>query len=114
MENILQTSALTVRGLKRFVREHKDYLNTGLGLNPNGSNKESIFSFYILFIVGQSGDTWQGIKDVNNFLKEKFGTDTISVGDELSKQLLLEMLETEGYFETIKYGAAVIENWRYE
>lgn len=114
MENILQTSALTVRGLKRFVREHKDYLNTGLGLNPNGSNKESIFSFYILFIVGQSGDTWQGIKDVNNFLKEKFGTDTISVGDELSNQLLLEMLETEGYFETIKYGAAVIENWRYE
>ena len=114
MLNTLQTSALTVRGLKRFVKEHKEYLNTGLGLNPNGSNKKSIFMFYILFLVGKSEGTWQGLENVNDFIKETFGTDTINVSDELSKQLLLEMLETEGYFETIKAGAVAIENWKYE
>lgn len=114
MENILQISALTVRGLKRFVKEHKEYLNTGFGLNPNGSNKRSIFMFYILFIVGKSEGVWKGLENVNDFIKEKFGADTISVSDELSNQLLLEMLETEGYFETIKAGAVAIENWKYE
>lgn len=112
--NVFQISALTVRGLKRFVKEHKEYLDTGLGLNPNGSNKKSIFLFYILFIVGQSEGTWHGIKNVNDFILKKFGTDTISISDELRNQLLLEMLETEGYFEIIKSGAVAIENWKYE
>ena len=114
VENILQISALTVRGLKRFVKENKEYLKTGSGLNPNGSNKKSIFMFYILFIVGKSEGTWKGLENVNDFIKEKFGADTISVSDELSNQLLLEMLETEGYFESIKAGAVAIENWKYE
>ena len=70
--------------------------------------------FYILFIVGKSEGTWKGLENVNDFIKEKFGADTISVSDELSNQLLLEMLETEGYFESIKAGAVAIENWKYE
>lgn len=113
LENILQASALTLRGLKRFAKEHKEYLDTGLGLSPKGTNKESIFLFYILFIVGQSEGTLHGLKDVNKLLKEKFGGDTIEITNELSNKLILEMLGTEGYFEKIKAGASNVEGWEY-
>ena len=48
---ILNESLLTIRGLKRFVKEHKDYLDQENALNPQGTNKKSIFLFYILLII---------------------------------------------------------------
>ena len=71
-------------------------MNTELGLNPEGSDKKSIFLFYILFVVGQSEGNLKGLADVNKILKEKFGNGTIVISDELSDNLLIEMLETEG------------------
>lgn len=114
INNILQLSTLTLRGLKRFVKEYKEYLNNGLELNPNGNNKKEVFWFYILFTVGLLGDNWHGITDVTTFVKEKFGNDKINIDDEISDKLLSEMLETERYFEIIKSGANIIENWKYE
>ena len=39
IEDVLQASAVTMRRLRRFIREHRDYLNAKKGLNPNATNK---------------------------------------------------------------------------
>lgn len=114
IQSLLQESAITIRGLKRFVKEHWKHFEQGIRLNPKGTNKKSIFMFYILFIIGQSNGQ---IKNMNNLyvvLKRKFASDTININDELSSKLHEEMLAVESNSELIKEGAKIIEMWDFE
>lgn len=111
IESILQSSALTIRGLKRFVKEHKDYLNKENALNPKGTNKESIFLFYMLFIIGKSKGKIQNLHDLNMYIKQRFLCDSIIISDEMSKNFQEEILKTDEYFEIIKLGALAVESW---
>ena len=113
MEAILQASALTVRGLKRFVKERKDYLAQGYALNPKGTDKKSIFLFYCLYVLGKH-DSVKAFNDLFEYIKEKFGGDSLSIDDECTNKLYSEILSDENYFKTIKAGAEIVELWKYE
>ena len=113
MEAILQVSVLTVRGLKRFVKDRRDYLAQGYALNPKGTDKKSIFLFYCLYILGKY-DSVKAFNDLFEYIKEKFGGDSLSIDDECTNKLYSEILSDENYFETIKNGAEIVERWKFE
>ena len=114
IEMILQESALTIRSLKRFVNEHKDYLNQGNALNPRGTNKHSIFMFFILYTIGSSDGKICDLKTLNSHLKQKFSGTEISISNEMSKKIYNEIFKDKDYFEKIKKGASAVENWEFE
>ncbi|WPC07740.1 hypothetical protein [Globicatella sp. PHS-GS-PNBC-21-1553] len=114
IQKLLQESVITIRGLKRFVKEHQKHFEEGIRLNPKGTNKKSIFMFYMLFIIGQSNGQIKSMHDLYRVLKRKFASDTININDELSSKLHEEMLAVESNSELIKEGAKIIEGWGFE
>ena len=114
LENTLQSSAVTIRGLKRFVKEHFNSFDEKIKLNPKGNNKKAVFMFYLLFIVGQSNGAIKGLRDLNTVLKDKFSGETISISDEVSYKLNDEIFSTADYSDIILKGAKTIDSWDYE
>ncbi|GAA3658007.1 hypothetical protein [Asaccharospora irregularis] len=114
MEEILQSSAITIRGLKRFVKEHFKSFDEEIILNPKGTNKKAMFMFYLLFIIGQSNGDIRNLLDLNKVLKEKFLGETISISDEVSFRLNDEIFATADYPYIILKGAREIDSWDYE
>lgn len=110
IEDVLQASALTMRGLRRFVREHRDYIDSQKELNPKASYKKGIFLFYMLYIVGKNEEI-NSLLDLNTFLRQNFGEGEIQVTEESASRLLTEMLKDNTYIEKIKFGADKIEEW---
>ena len=114
IEKLLQESALTIRGLKRFVNEHKEYLERENALNPNGTNKQSIFMFFILYTIGNSNGKISSMKELISYLKQRFSGTEISISDDMSKNLYTEIFKDKDYFEKIKMGALVVDKWEFE
>jgi hypothetical protein len=114
IQSLLQESAVTIRGLKRFVKEHQKYFEQGIRLNPKGTNKKSIFMFYLLFIVGKSNEKIKNIHDLYTVIKDEFSSDTININDELSSKLHKEMLSVDSNIDLITEGAKIIESWNFE
>ncbi|WP_368975729.1 hypothetical protein NST61_03975 [Caldifermentibacillus hisashii] len=114
IQSLLQESAITIRGLKRFVKEHQQHSEEGIRLNPKGTNKKSIFMFYLLFIIGQWNGQIKNMHDLYTVLKGKFASDTININDELSNKLHEEMLAVESNSDLITEGAKIIEGWDFE
>lgn len=114
MEDTLQSSAVTLRGLKRFVKEHFNSFDEEIKLNPKVTNKKAVFMFYLLFIVGQSNGVIKGLRDLNKVLKDKFSGETIGISDEVSCKLNDEIFSTANYSDIILKGAKTIDSWEYE
>lgn len=113
MENLLQVSAFTIRGIKRFAKEQGEYLVQGTALNPRGTNKKSVFLFYCLFIVGQHDDV-KTFNDLNSYIKEKFHNDTVCINEEINQEFLKEIFSDKDYFASIKRGAEIVKLWEYD
>ena len=52
IQSLLQESAVTIRGLKRFVKEHQKYFEQGIRLNPKGTNKNLSLCFICFLLLG--------------------------------------------------------------
>lgn len=114
VEDTLQSSAITLRGLKRFVKERFNSFDEEIKLNPKGTDKKAVFMFYLLFIIGQSNGAIKGLHDLNKVLKDKFSGETIGINDDVIYKLNDEIFSTEDYSEIILKGAKTINSWAYE
>lgn len=114
VEDVLQSSAITLRGIKRFVKEHYKSFDEKIQLNPRGTNKKAVVMFYILFIIGQSKDAILNINDLNKVLKAKFSGETISINDEMTGRLRNEIFSTVDYEDIIFEGAKFVDSWNYD
>lgn len=114
MKDILQASAVTIRGLKRFVKEHFKSLDMEVRLNPQGTNKRATFLFYLLFMIGQSSEVVAGISDLNRLIKGRFTIGDITINEDLSFELKDEIFSNEDYSGIILKGAKIIDSWIYE
>lgn len=114
IQQLLQSSSLHKKSIKRFV---KDYFYDGhakIKLNPNTSNKKTTVLFYTVFLVGKSG-----IKDLDDnkfqsLLRENFTHligDQIVITDDFEKQLKNEMLNVSKYSDILENGAKIIMKW---
>lgn len=110
--SVFQISALTLKGLKRFVHEHRFFWNDSFKLNVNGGDKKNIFLYYILLITGIS--SFQSFKELTRYLKQKIGKSEIALTDELIKDFEQIILGTKNYQYAIINGADIIDTWKNE
>lgn len=114
MNSVLNVSVLTIRGLKRFVKEHKANIEKGIVFNPNGTNMKVIFTFYLIFATGIIENHIQSFKDLNEFVSKKFLGKEIAISEEVCSMLKTEMMENEQYANIIKEGAKIIEDMSFD
>lgn len=114
VQHLFQVSAITVRGLKRFVKEHRKYFDEGFKLNINGTDKDSVFLYYILYIIGESNGQIKNLQDLNKILQKNFISDSIILNDDLFNKLHEELLGSESSTELIIQGAKIVESFKYE
>lgn len=114
LNRVLNISALTVRGIKRFVKEHKETIDKGIVLNPNGTNKKAMFMFYLVFATGIIENQIHSFKDLTSFVTTKFSNKEIVISDEICEALKREMEANDSYATAIMRGAKIIEEMNFE
>lgn len=113
LNRTLNISALTIRGLKRFVNEHKDNIEKGIVFNPYGTNMKAIFIFYLIFATGIVENQIHSFEDLNEFVCTRFSGKKIAISKEVCDTLQKEMMESEHYADIIKKGAKIIETMEF-
>ncbi len=113
IQEILQSSSLHKKTLKRFVKEYFADEHEEIRLNPDSSNKRTLFLFYVLFVIGK--DNIENIDDnsLQKIVKEALGKgieNKFVMTDDIEKKLQNEILATEGYSKFLEKGAEVIKN----
>ena len=114
LNKVLNISALTIRGLKRFVNEHKDNIEKGIVFNPYGTNMKAVFTFYLIFATGIAENQIHSFEDLSEFVRTRFSGKEIAISKELCNILQKEMMESEHYADIIKEGAKAIEEMRFD
>lgn len=115
IQKILQTSLLHKKTIKRFVKEYFFDGHEAIRLNPDSSNKKTLFLMYILFIIGRNN-----IENIDDNLLQRIVKEALGMGmenelvvtDEMEKKLQGEIVSTEGYSELLEKGAEVIKRWK--
>ena len=105
IENLLQTSSLTIRGLKRFINDNQLDKRT-IELNPNGTDKKSIFLFYILMIIGKSSAKITSSHAFYKLMNTMF-EENLVITDEYTENIKKELF-TEKATDFISKGAKII------
>lgn len=103
------------KAIKRFVKEYFFDGHEVIKLNPDSSNKKTLFLMYILFIIGRNN-----IEIIDDNLLQRIAKEALGMGmenkfvvtDEMEKKLQGEILSTEGYSELLEKGAEVIKRWK--
>ena len=113
IQEILQSSSLHKKTLKRFVKEYFADEHEEIRLNTDSSNKRTLFLFYVLFVIGK--DNIENIDDnsLQKIVKEALGKgieNKFVMTDDIEKKLQNEILATEGYSKFLEKGAEVIKN----
>lgn len=114
LDTVLAVSALTVRGVKRFVKEHKENIEKGIVLNPYGINPKAVFMFYLIYNCGLERNQIHSFKDLDAFVVKKFAGRKIKITGRICKELQKEIMSDEQYAKVIIQGAEVIEEMKFE
>lgn len=110
IEMLLQCSVLHKRGINRFIEEN--ITTKDIVLNPQGTDKKSVFLYYILFIIGVSENQLITKEIFEEIYLKTFGIKDCVITDEKMNSMLLEMLSDLNYSEYIKLGAQKIQTWK--
>lgn len=110
---ILQTSVLTVRSLKRFVKDYFKSFDEEIKLNPKGTNMKAVFMFYQLFIIGQSNGKISNIKELSNEVRAKFSSEEIVINEALITKLNDEIFSVVDHSKIILEGAKCVDSWEF-
>lgn len=111
VENVFQELELTIRGLRRFVKEHRAYIDSEKGLNSRGTNSKDIFLFYVIFIVRKNNGL-DSFADLKKYLDREIGNEDALITDERTEKLLKEIMSDENYTSYLIAGADKIEGWK--
>lgn len=111
---VISTSLLHKKSIKRFVKEHFKEGNEPIKLNPTSSNKKSVFMFYILMVIAK-----KNIKTIDNSTLQELtkealcteGMNEIKLDDDLEEKMKNEILNTPNYSTLLEQGAYVINRW---
>ena len=114
LDAVLAVSALTVRGVKRFVKEHKENIEKGIVLNPYGINPKAVFMFYLIYNCRLGENQIHSFKDLDAFVIKKFTGRKIKITEQICKELQKKIMADEQYANVIAQGAEVIEKMKFE
>jgi hypothetical protein len=108
--NILDSSLIHKRSLKRYVKEIYGDFTKPVQINMNGTNTNQIFKLFILFLIGKIGIKQMDNRFLRCLVEQEFGDSepAITVNDELCSRLFNKMKNTDNFEQLIEKGARVI------
>jgi len=72
-KELMHTSIIHIRKLKRFVEENYPGLTEVKKINPNGSSYDTYFLYYILYLIGRSRGTSIDSDSISSLISENIG-----------------------------------------
>lgn len=115
LNNIIQTSTLQKKSIKRFVNETFYEGHQEIKLNPNSTNKKAVVLFYAIYLIGKSDENVLNDRILQKILKEGFsctnGEDVV-ISDEMECKLKDIMLNDFNYSEILEKGATKVKDWK--
>lgn len=108
IDYVFAMSSFTLRGLKRFVKEHERIIDEGMKINKKAVVTKELFLFYSLYIAGLQYEEIDSFEKLNQKIVEKFGNKEIELSYDICKKLQEEMLDNNEYAEVIKCGAKIV------
>ena len=114
LQEIIQSSLLHKKSIKRFVNEYFGEGHELIKLNPASSNKKISMLLYAVFVVGKSSMKTLNDSKFQELMKKTFilnGNNEFIVTDELEKEFKATMLSTPEYSDILERGAEIIKKW---
>lgn len=112
IHKVINTSTLTLKSLRRFVKDYEKLLSVSSKLNFQTISDNILIYFYFLYIIGNPLNKIKSFSDLNTFIKAREDSDKVPVNSDRINQIKTEMKSDSNYFEYIKNGASAVQNWQ--
>ncbi len=109
---VINTSTLTLKSLRRFVKDYEKSLSVSSQLNFQTISNSTLIYFYFLYIIGNPLNEIKSFSDLNMFIKAREASDKVAVNSDRINQIKTEMESDSKYYEYIKNGASAVQNWQ--
>ncbi len=109
---MINTSTLTLKSLRRFVKDYEKLLSASSKLNFQTISNNTLINFYFLYIIGNPLNGIISFSDLNTFIKAREDSDKVVVNSDRINQIKTEMESDSNYFEYIKNGTSTVQNWQ--
>lgn len=114
LDNLIRSSTLQKKTIKRFVNETFYKGHERIRLNPDSSDKKAIVLFYAVYLIGISEVEKLNDAVLQKILKDGFpnlSNNSLIVDDEMENNLKKMMMEDENYADALEKGAEKVMNW---
>lgn len=112
IHKVINTSTLTLKSLRRFVKDYEKLLSVSSKLNFQTISNNILIYFYLLYIIGNPLNGIISFSDLNTFIKAREDSDKVAVNIDRINQIKAEMESDSKYYEYIKNGASALQNWQ--
>lgn len=112
IHKVINTSTLTLKSLRRFVKDYEKLLSASSKLNFQTISNNTLINFYFLYIIGNPLNGIISFSDLNTFIKAREDSDKVVVNSDRINQIKTEMESDSNYFEYIKNGTSTVQNWQ--
>lgn len=114
INDILQSSLLHKKSIKRFVNDNFKNRTEPLKINEKATDKKTFFLLYILMKIGEKNITSMNDNLLQQLAKETFevsADNEVKITDELEEHIKRNILETVNYSDLIQKGADTVQKW---
>ncbi|MBB6625289.1 hypothetical protein H7E67_17885 [Clostridium gasigenes] len=111
IEELLQGSVVHRKALKRFVTEKINF-SKGIALSSTGTDKKSIFIYYLLFILGKQNPDKMNKEILEKIIFDNFGNYQMIITDKLCEEIKDTILKDDNYRSIIIIGSKKVLDWQ--
>ena len=114
INDILQSSLLHKKSIKRFVNDNLKNRTEPIKINEKATDKKTFFFLYMLMKIGEKDITSMNDNLLQQLAKEIFEVSAgneVKITDELEEHIKRNILETDNYSDLIQKGADIVQKW---
>ncbi|MDW2879544.1 MULTISPECIES: hypothetical protein [Bacillaceae] len=113
-KELIHTSVLHIRKLKRFVNEHFSDFTEEKILNPQGNSYDEFFLYYLLYLIGKNGDVPKESNYIYKLVISNIGErGPLILNNTFIEELKVSLFNDEKYPEQILNGAKLVKDAPY-
>lgn len=113
-KELIHTSIIHIRKLKRFVTEHFSNFTEAKILNPKGTSHDVFFLYYILYLIGKSGNVPEDPDHIDTLINENIDEEkSIILNDTFIDKLKYSLFDDASYPKLLLKGAKLVKDAPY-
>lgn len=114
-KELIHTSIVHIRKLKRFVSEQVIDLKVVEQLNLKRASYDVFFLYYILYLIGRSGEIPSNPNSISTLISNNIGeNESVDLNSNLINDLMKVLFMDESYFDHILKGAILVKEAPYQ